>query len=282
MNPVLKRPKLVNIIPSKGNLDAFALLTQVEVQDAMNFAIASGGDVRFSMIVEVMRNDKIWQFWFQRDLKIVHDTKWKWPFESVETPAWKTYYLWWRLVISCFQYSVLKNEQILAVYPEDSKVRFVRLNELELKTPKGEVIMLDFRREYPRYITASPAYRPNYGIMRYQAEDLWLYSRRLWLYSRREDIDDFLTFKYPSFDGYAKDEYIKIIRAMFDSLEPSDGKFYSRSEYLQAPPRLITATKLLVASPCVTCDAEPRYCETTNAGNVFCSKSCQRRFHLWK
>jgi len=68
-----KSPKPINEVvdPNLSKDMAFTILQKTEVRDALKFSISVAKDVNFVKITEVMQDDLIWKYWFQRDLSII-------------------------------------------------------------------------------------------------------------------------------------------------------------------------------------------------------------------
>lgn len=292
-----KRPRTLEDLVNEGqyafidrNL-AWILLSKVDAQDAMTFALSTGIDRRFHSIVEVLRDNTIWEFWMKRDLAIIYDGlngngAWDGDF-SPDEPKWKTVYLWWRLVMSAYQWNALTNfweEVIKAVYPEGATAKFIRLNEIELKNPN---MILDFRTEFPRW-AAYRTYEPVYWV-----DSLRVFKIAPSGYFYEGDFRKYLVSRI-NMAPIAVEKYEQILEVMFSKL--TDGMYhqgwgdftpdiqgpyrgmkqYSIVEVLSRPPRLVEETKLLVAS-CIACAQPAHFQEDVSVSppRYFCGKECQ-------
>ena len=283
-----KKPKVADLLAKYSTYEiipepiAFVILSKAEVQDALTFTSSASGDLRFRVLLEVMGKDAIWKHWFERDLGIVF-VKYNVPrlwdnIQLQEGPPWKVYYLWWRLIISAYQWEFLQNPTILNAYPLGSQVRHVKLNEMELITEEGAVMYLDFRREFLRMATTLQAFQPQFARdVRYSARWLWLL--------RGYQGTRFFHVKFPNtYGNFARDlelVYREMIRMFVDTdnnvfqlnrLDASGGTIFQR------PPRIVEATSLIVSS-CITCGVQAQCKEKMNHDNTFCGKTCQRRFY---
>jgi len=280
---------------------AWVLLSNVDVQDAMKFADAVGVDSRFQQIINVLRENAIWEFWFQRDLEIfkpIMPWKEKRGLE-IEAPEWKTYYLWMRLAMTCYQWIAINyfTEKILSVYPPGSALRLIRLNELELTVFGKSTIMLDFRKQFPRFAPHSQYYRSSYPLPKWQYGDLWYLEVRMF-FKRDSPYVSFLNTFFPRMTGQAVNWYAEILHAVIDKsisiIDASDVSNMNIFDYvpfpdwsiLTRPPRIVEETKLMVASPisrsitCSWCVSKPAALYEADRLHIgYCSEKCQDKLY---
>ena len=292
---------------------AFQLLTKVDVRSAMSFAIASGGDPNYRNIMLHMRQDTIWQFWMERDLKIVNDVLggelpgWvtmlnseearKNGYNPVEAPVWKNVYLWMRLVISARQYRII--EQFTAEkFPVTSRFVFVTLNELRIGSD-----IFDFRIEFPRFYKAVMENDELWQRLEkrpydtsYTAQNMAVYRKEL-TSSRSEPsyVMSFLMrffFENVYISTSAASDYERIIvdisNSLFTYVGPEASYIGQYKDYLwqkpafihllSSPPRLIEATRIIVAS-CVSCNTPDAGFQCAHCDKAFCSLQCQINTH---
>jgi len=303
-----KRPRTLEDLVNEGqyafidrNL-AWILLSKVDAQDAMTFAASTGIDRRFHSLVEVLRENAIWEFWMRRDLAIVYDGlngngAWDGDF-SPEEPKWKTVYLWWRLVMSAYQWNVLTQfwkNGIETIYPEGSTIKLTRLNEIELTNPNTGNMILDFRTQFPRMLTLFNA--KTYGKPEYSLKKLNMFHVDSPGLSRRGDFGKYLISRFNT-AVISVEKYEEILMNMYSIL--NDNRYYSKSgqlfpniqrnyndvkqygiaELFSRPPRLVEETKLLVAS-CIVCGHPARFQEDipVSPPRYFCDKECQIKIY---
>lgn len=137
----MKRQKLEDLLPGAYSKGAkYVLLRKVDAKEAMGYALLhSDRD-----IIEYLRNDEIWKFWFQRDL--FPDIPMWFPQEG-ETPVWKRFYLWYRLLIGALQWMVIRtwNEEY---------IRYVQFNVIEI-----ENLHMDFRPIFTHFTSLPYTYK---------------------------------------------------------------------------------------------------------------------------
>lgn len=250
---------------------ALELLKKAEVQDALNFAIASTKDPRFIKIREVMNEEDIWEYWFKRDLEIVPLRK-LYPSDWITHPLeWKTYYLWYRLAISCLQYDVLQKSSIMRTYPVETTFKFVRLNVIETNDKK----LLDFRTEYLKF-----------GGRSWEIEEEYNYEN---LFQRAQGIGKntnitLLKDRYKVENKAILNTYLSGLNILHNLSQ--NGLHFGQyptdeiKQLLSSPPRLFEETQLLVTS-CLTCGmrGEDLQREETDSSRIFCNEICQLSFY---
>jgi len=274
---ILRNPTNKVFEPNLSMDTAFATLQKTEVRDALTFSISVANDVRFVNIRRVMENDLIWQYWFQRDLSII-DINFVYPIDIIKTkPVWKTYYLWYRLLISALQFACCDewNNQ------DEGPFGFKMLNTLNNNDT--------FKTEFVDF------FRKNYTL-----ENLINFGeKRIFL---------FLNEHYKNFDRRTIDEYNNIfymlISALKSKLNPSTMNteensnllkgyanknfiYHKDIQYLDCPPRIyekICETKegKLLVSSCLACgfDGNELQREKINPKHVFCDINCQKDFYV--
>jgi len=272
---------------------AFIFLKNADVQEALKFAAAVGVDNRFRPLLKILKENDIWEYWFERDLKIFKSlVPWKKPKDVViEAPEWKTYYLWMRLAVTCYQWVVVNGYEYVwyKAYPKDAKLQILRLNEIELSLPLQPPVILDFRKEFAKIVVHSQMY------LKYRSENISLkYNRdNLWYLSGidstlDDDIQQFLKVRFPRMHESSRKFYFDEIREfkrMLSGISGSDGYIYS---IVSKPPRMVEETTLLVASPiipstnCSFCLNQPaRVFEATRQHIGYCSSKCQEQLYDW-
>jgi hypothetical protein len=240
---------------------ALEVLKKAEVRDALNFVIASGKDPRFNKIVELMNQEEIWKFWFDRDLSIVPKDK-LYPIKWIDHPLkWKTYYLWYRLMIVRLQFAVLRYSTIINL---KHTFKFVRLNVAQIDDEQP----VNFSSILIEIMGLYNDRRLIYGY--YNLSNLIIIANSFSIHKK-----DFLKMQY----NFANDQSMDLYNNILERLE--QGNFKYNFDYLSAPPRLIELTKLLVAS-CLTCgmtDDNNLQKEENNPNRIFCNENCQLSFY---
>lgn len=225
-----------------------------------------------------MEEEAMWEYWFKRDLSLI-DLNRLYPIEWITHPLkWKTYYLWYRLLVSRLQYAYIHDRHIMEIYPPNSTLKFLRLNVIELTWGK-EVTLLDFRQEYVRY------QRYTYGDEEEEEREY----RNLYSFTVLHD-ETYFGFAAGKRDSFLRDRYNVMLEVnqvynnVFEYLDEAtryrNFEFRpTKSTFLSEPPRLIEPTQLLVTS-CITCGAaEASQMEETNPSRVFCDSNCQLSFY---
>lgn len=262
---------------------AWTLLSQVDAQDGMKFAASYGVDSRFHSIVEVLREDTIWEFWMKRDLSIIYNGlngrgSWNGDF-SPEAPKWKTVYLWWRLVMTAYQWSIVRKYWNAT----GQRRRITRLNEIEDTYTNG-TFFSDFRTEFAK------------SFQSYSLETIYNVGIAKGWRAVEGEFHKYIIDQFPEASKLASREYDAIISGFFACLMDkryhvngtllfNPREFYTASDrhvtdVFSHPPRLAEETKLLVAS-CIVC-AQPAHFQEdvpVSPPRYFCGKECQIEFY---
>ena len=302
MEHVIKFPRFNDLIKRTGGSEmdsafVFNMLTQVDVRDAMSAAMASGNQTLWKHVVEHMRQEAIWRYWMERDLKIVFDYKrgdlptWIDQRYVTDAPKWKVYYLWMRLIIGFLQWNLLRKKwpYFIEGYPPGSTLKYVTLNTIELSPTgddffKSKPILLDFRKEFKRI-------SPRIMNQRYQAflgSDYSLSSllvvsdvnnSRLRLNADNDVVAFFMRYKMDIFEqGFSM--YSGIFDFLIDWLKHDStvGRFGTSIDQktLQNPPRAIEYTRILLAGriQCDGCGSHLPEMRCKRCETYFCDDKC--------
>ena len=262
---------------------AFELLKRVDVRDAMSFSIATGNDPQVAMISHVMQHDDIWQYWFERDLKVIMDeldgSDWLVAHENVlvDSPKWKVLYLWGRLLISNMQFGFFRSWEpnLVHIYPPNSVIEFNYLNTFTVivdgdRFSNEEVLHMDFREQWDRFVMKlNPRY---YLVNLYNFETLVDYIPEPTDYRLLAD-------KYHMVQADAE-KYTNALTALYRWISGYKSTLKCHIGALSSIPRLIEKAKILVANRmCSNCES------TSNVGyrcgdcfvepTFYCSSKCQ-------
>lgn len=168
MEGLYKRARLDDFL-NVGRDVAFAILTQVEVRDALNLRMAVAKDARFTSFRSVMDSEEIWMFWVKRDLAIIataFDDFQKLAFPVDDRPQWKTRYFWYRLFVSALQWNVVRKPE----FADESIYSYEYLNVVRVN---GRLV--DFRPLFVDYldrvlVTETERRRRSYNLYFFQVD----------------------------------------------------------------------------------------------------------------
>lgn len=316
MEPIHKRPRIAELVASVFVRDvdfvldralAFQILTQVEVRDAMNWAIASGGDPRFQKILALMREEDIWKFWMMRDLRVVYDVlidqelpPWiQFNPNEMDRPLWKLCYLWYRIIVGAFQSAFISYVKSY----ETIDIRYVHLNVIEHRnTDDNSIVYWDFRNMYNDF-------RGRISGSRYRHREYRAYSisavttkKRLKKFIQRfiDTPDVMLTpNEYTALIQLAAElrrlSHTNVSRTMQGEFDVYWRIHSGMLKTLARFPRLYQRTKIIVADPmpaplgagigtpmelCVVCQQRESQGECAQCGAPLCGAECAR--HDWE
>lgn len=257
-----KRPRIEDlIVPTLSRAAKYKILKKVDAKDAMNYAINGDRD-----IVELLRQDDIWKFWFESDMDIAYtpEIPESFPREG-DGPLWKRWYLWWRFAIGMFQWAIVRKQEILNAYPPNSTIRYIELNVLELTTPR-ETIYLDFRTEFTRIMsTIIP------GVLEYTLKNI---NQRRNHSSSLSGIRDIKTrYKMDYNDEYHVRDLSQAISSLFYYVFGNG--LVDDNIFKECPSKIYRSKRTIVAS-CIQCGKSAEHqCSGPCGGIVFCNAACQ-------
>ena len=282
--------------------EAFKILSQAEVRDAMNWVIGSGGDPRFRNIVRLMREDAIWRYWMQRDMGEVYGDGqlplWvRYDAHSrvqspIDQPQWKVAYLWYRLTYTVYQRRLV-NKYIR--YLRDSRIPHGRMRLKYLNVVENIDLHQDFN-----FLEMYPAI---YRDMNIPLPDMYLFSDDVEYSTTREvqkielDLekmipDSSITYSIHAIAvGYLMRVCSHIITHKKFGLGPLTSEDYPKTFFqnwevrekcydaLKKFPRIYEPTKIIVAAPiCAACYAPaPTLKCSCPCGAPYCGVECQAR-----
>jgi len=278
-----KQRRLIDIIPEGINLTyeiAYSILREAEVRDAMNFLIASGNDPKVRAIQDVMDNDDIWQYWFNRDLQVIIDVTGN--AKPAWAVSWKVYYLWCRLMVSTAQSTIVDRLNLIEFtpYPPGSVVRFKYLNTITVSVPgdsivRQETLEFDFREQWQRIYNSMPSNR-------YFNDDYILW-KLFKLVQPESSYKKFLSDRYQFDDMVYLKQYTNVLYSiqnfmqtynfqemmMSSQLRSSLGGQSYVNDIISRAPRLIEKTSIIVA--CQICNERVPTHVCTMCDQKFCS-----------
>ena len=283
------RPTLVTLVNGYTFIDkniAFTLLKQVEVRDAMTFAIAAAKHPKWINIRRIMDEDRIWLEWLKRDMPAIFGdgTRPRNYRENIEnrmetaaennkldTPVAKTIYLWCRLAVSIWQFEIV-----------DMYNRFVeddRENKIFMGTPSFQYLnvvsfsdgdMMDFGDFFVSMLE-SDLYL---GIVSTDQVLKWLKENRFKLYQNVGLFGfqtNFFKEKYPTMLPKKAKEYVQVQYNILKKYLKTGAGTFLPTTY----PRLVEETRLIVASPiCAQCQQEATHM-CAQCRTPYCSQECQ-------
>jgi hypothetical protein len=261
---LMKRPRLEDVIvPGLSRDSKYEILKKADAKDAMNYAISGDRD-----IVELLRQDNIWRFWFQRDMAIVYTQEIPIYFpQEGEGPLWKRWYLWWRLTIGMYQWDIIGRQEILNAYPPNSTIRYVELNVLELTTPQGHTY-LDFRTEFIRIMSTLVGDGFTYSIEHIKFVNISF----LRAIATRYIIDDD-NYVWNNLALHHRNHLLLLnsgIRTLLNNDLINDNHVFNEF------PNMVFISKRIIVASCIQCGKSAEHqCSGPCGGIVFCNAACQ-------